>query len=106
MAGKNKSDNQDDNRRPRVRLPAQWFKIMSGIVLVVLQILLLLLRGHFNRNNDHEKAIEAIKEAQSKLADLATAFETKIRYSASPKVELDRVQDSMDEERKEISQHE
>jgi hypothetical protein len=72
---------------------------MNGIVLVALHILLLLLRAHFNRNDDHQKAMKAIKEAQSKLADLATAFESKIRYSSPSKADVDRVQDSMDEER-------
>lgn len=73
---------------------------MSGIVLVALHILLLLLRAHFNRNDDHEKAMEAIREAQSKLAELAAVFESKIRYSSPAKADVDRVQDSMDEDRK------
>jgi hypothetical protein len=73
---------------------------MSGIVFVAFQILLLLLRAHFNRNDDYEKSMEAIRNAQRKLAELATAFEAKIRYSSPPRAEVDRIQDSMDEERK------
>lgn len=72
---------------------------MTAIIVAALQILLLLLRAHFSRDSDHDKAMEAIREAQSKLAHLGTDFEMKIRYSAPPKADVDRVQDSMDEER-------
>jgi hypothetical protein len=96
MASQDKSNDKDDNRFSRIRLAAKWFKFMSGIVLVALLGMMIL-----------KKAMDAIKEAQSKLADLATAFETKIQYAAPAKVEVDRVQDSMDEERKrnEVPQH-
>ena len=54
---------------------------MTAIILVALQILLLLLRAHFNRDDDdHDKAMKAIREAQAKLAEVAAAFETKVRY--------------------------
>ena len=73
---------------------------MSAIILAVLQMLVLLLRAHFNRNDDHEKAMKAIRKAQAKLAEVAEAFETKVRYS-SPNIEtISIVQDSMDVERK------
>src|SRR5687767_3755044 len=40
------------------------------------------------------KAMSAIKEAQVKLAEIADAFETKIRCSSAQKAAVDRVQDS------------
>jgi hypothetical protein len=100
MEDKNKSNDKNDDWVSRIRISTQCFKIMSGIIFVALQILFLLLRAYFSRNDDYEKSMEAIRNAQRELADLATDFETKIRYPSPPKAEVDRIQDSMDEERK------
>src|SRR3954468_22795048 len=90
---------KNDHRIPRFCLPSEpwklsrYFKIMTGIIFVALQILLLLLRAHFNRNNDHNKAMEAIREAQGKLAELAAVFETQLRYSAPSVESVNHLQD-------------
>ena len=72
---------------------------MGAIVLVILQIFLLLLKAHFNRSDDQEKAMQAVREAQEKLAGLAEAFEEKIRYSNPTQGEVEKVEDQMDQER-------
>jgi hypothetical protein len=71
---------------------------MMAITTLILQICLLLLRAHFNRNTDTERSIASLKEAQGKLADLAAEFETKLRYSSPPQAQIDHLQDLMDEE--------
>jgi hypothetical protein len=73
---------------------------MTGILLVALQILLLLLRAHFNKDEDHDKAMASIKEAQAKLFDLATAFENKVRYEPPPKTQVDQLEEALDRDRK------
>src|SRR4051812_1106303 len=108
MDNTDKPDRKDDNRISSVRISSKfqawkysrYFKIMTTIFLAALQILLLLLKAHFNREDDQEKAMKAIREAQTMLADLATAFETKIRYSAPAQSQIDHLQDVMDKERK------
>lgn len=78
---------------------------MTAIVLAVLQIFLLLLRAHFNKDEDAERALANIKEAQGKLSELATAFEQKIRYSSPPQEAVDRVEDLLDADRKTHETH-
>src|SRR5689334_17540312 len=110
MDRSNKTDNKNDNRISRVRFPTsfvrwKYVKIMSGIVLVALQILLLLLKAHFNKESDSEKAVTAIREAQMKLAELATKFETKVRYGAPSEASVDRLENTLDAERKANEAH-
>jgi len=71
---------------------------MTGILAIVLQIILLLLRAYFSKEDEHEKALVHIKEAQEKLETLATAFEQKIRYSAPKDTETNHLQDLINEE--------
>jgi hypothetical protein len=40
---------------------------MSGIIFVALHILPLLLRTHFNRNEDYEKSMEAIRTTKARF---------------------------------------
>jgi hypothetical protein len=95
----NKSDNQNDNWRKSFRISSSGSsRIMMAITTLILQICLLLLRAHFNRNTDTERSIASLKEAQSKLAALAAEFETKLRYSAPSQTQIDHLQDLMDEE--------
>ena len=43
--------------------------------------------------------MQAVREAQEKLAGLAEAFEEKIRYSNPTQGEVEKVEDQMDQER-------
>jgi hypothetical protein len=103
-----KSDNKNDDRFSSICFPShfnrrnisRYARVMAAIVLAALQILLLLLKAHFNRNEDQERAIASIKEAQAKLDELASSFEIKLRYSSPSKEEVDRVQDLLDRDRK------
>jgi exonuclease VII small subunit len=71
---------------------------MAAIALAVLQILLLLLKAYFAKDQDKERVIEHLKAAQAALDSVASQFETAIRYS-HPKSELvDQVQDQLDED--------
>ena len=72
---------------------------MTAIILAVLQIFLLLLKAHFNREDDQEKAVQAVREAQSKLSELAEKFEERVRYTNPSLEQVDKVQDQMDQER-------
>lgn len=72
---------------------------MAAIILAALQILLLLLKAHFSKDENHEKAMDAIREAQGKLNDVAMQFEQRIRFSAPPHEQVDRVQDLLDKDR-------
>jgi hypothetical protein len=73
---------------------------MSGIILVALQILLLLLKAHFNKDSSQEKAIENIREAQSKLNEIAEKIELKLRYSAPPPEQIHHLQEILDKDKK------
>lgn len=73
---------------------------MAAIILASLQILLLLLKAHYTRNDDQEKSLELLQVAQAKLDSLAEVVEQKIRYSSPKEALVDTLQDSLDSDRK------
>src|SRR4051812_41522870 len=96
-----RSNDKNDHGWKSLRISrAKFTRTMTAILLSVLQILLLLLRAHYNRNDEQEKALEHLKAAQSKLNDLAEAFEQKLRYSALKPELVDALQDEIDQERR------
>ena len=108
MENADKSDGKNDkwgkgvfvDSKSKPHTPFRSLPVMMAILAAVLDILLLLLRAHFNRNDDQDRALASMRDAQTKLADLATAFETQVRYSAYPQAEVDLLQDTLDSERK------
>jgi hypothetical protein len=72
---------------------------MTGILLAVLQIFLLLLRAHFSKESSREKAINSIRQAQSKLDEIADQFELKLRYSAPSVEQVHQLQDLLDKDK-------
>src|SRR4051812_16710950 len=109
MENKRKSNRKNDNWVSSLRVTTsplnRYSKIMSAMILVALQILLLLLKAHFTKDDDVDKAMEAIKQAQGKLAEIAEQLESKVRYSTPPQAQIDHIQDKLDQERNTHDKH-
>ncbi len=73
---------------------------MAAIILAALQILLLLLRAHFSKNDDQEKTLAHLRSAQATLDAVANQFETQMRYEAPKQDRVDKVQDKLDEDKR------
>ena len=72
---------------------------MIAIIVTALQILLLLLRAHFSKENESGEEKRLLDEAQAKLSKVAESFEQKMRYSKNSAKGIDSVQDHLDRER-------
>ena len=69
---------------------------MTAIILAVLQILLLLLKAYFSKDDDRDRAWKHVQDAQAKLNAIAQSFEDKNRYSKTDPAKMDQFQDAID----------
>jgi hypothetical protein len=96
----NEAKSKNDNRRASLPVSSRKYsRVMAAIALAVLQILLLLLKAYFAKDQDKERVIEHLRAAQAALDSVASQFERAIRY-LHPKSELvDQIQDQLDEDK-------
>ncbi len=71
---------------------------MIPLIVTALQILLLLLRAHFSKDEDAEKARAHITEAQAMLSEVAAEFEAKTRFNTIDPKAMDQFQDTLDKD--------
>src|SRR3569832_118970 len=101
MEDRSKSDYQDDHGLSRVprcksqinsKSTGSRFRSMTAIILAVLQILLLLLKAYFSKDDDRDRAWKHVQDAQAKLNAIAQSFEDKNRYSKPDPAKKDQFQ--------------
>ena len=72
---------------------------MVALLLVSFQILLLLLKAYFTKNDDNQIELKRIEEEQSQLNAAAEKAEQENRYSVTDPAMMDQFQDSIDKDR-------
>jgi len=72
---------------------------MVALLLVSFQILLLLLKAYFTKNDDNQIELKRVEEEQSQLNAAAEKAEQENRYSVTDPAMMDQFQDSIDKDR-------
>jgi len=72
---------------------------MVALLLVAFQILLLLLKAYFSKNDEKTRELKQIEDEQANLNNAAEKAEENIRYSPSDPALMDQFQDAVDKDR-------
>ncbi len=72
---------------------------MVALLLVAFQILLLLLKAYFSKNDERALELKRVADEQAKLNDSAEKAEEAIRYSPSDPALMDQFEDAVDKDR-------